>query len=124
MNRKNIWTAILALGSAAISILFAFSGISALVSAAPPRATVLFGAFLLLYGVAALILLGVAWLRRQPILAKLSKFSGLAFFTVVFVGSFDVGMISGLEWVMLIFVGSLLWLQFVAIRRVVSEPRV
>jgi hypothetical protein len=124
MNRKNIWTAILALGSAVISISFAFFGAGALVSTAPPRATVLFGALLFLYGMVTLILLGLAWFRRQPALAKVSKFGGLAFFAAVFVGSLDVGMISGLEWLMLMFVGSLLWLQFVAVRRVVNETNV
>ncbi len=76
---------------------------------------------MLLYGLWTLVLLGLAWWRGNPTVTKISKFSALGLFATIVIGSLDVGMISGLEWLMIVFMGSLLWLQFVAVRRIVSE---
>jgi hypothetical protein len=45
----------------------------------------------------------------------------LALFGSIVMGSLDVGIISGLEWIMILFMGSLLWLQLVAIRKVSND---
>lgn len=117
MSSKRVWNGVLALFSVAISLSCIGLGVGAFFLPESRASALIIGAFLLAYGLTTIVLLGMACWRPSPSLPKASKVVGIAFFGVLFVGSLDVGRISGLEFALLAFVGGILWVQFVAVRR-------
>ncbi len=78
---------------------------------------------MLLYGVATTVLLALAWLRPNGALVAISAVTAAAFFLLLVVGSFDSGMISGLESVFLAALGVGLSVNWFGVKTVCGPHR-
>jgi hypothetical protein len=78
---------------------------------------------LLVYGVATIVLLAVAWWRSQSWQAHTTALFAASLFLVIVVGSFDSGMISDLEAVLLLVVAVALFINWLAVRVVLRTAR-
>jgi hypothetical protein len=79
--------------------------------------------FMLAYGVGTAVLLILAWLRGRMWQAHTTAALATSFFIAIVVASFDSGMISGLEFVFLLAVALILFVNWLAVR-VVLRPLV
>ena len=79
-----------------------------------------FGIVAISYGAISFGLLVLAWVRAKPALQIISKYSSLAFLVTVIAGSVDLGIVSGLEWLSIIFTAILLLVNWLAVKQVVE----
>ena len=82
------------------------------------------GIYIFGYGVASLVLVGLAWVRPHGRLHLISIFMAAILFILWVVVSFDSDKISGLEFYSLFGVFALLWINWFAIKRLVGTAHV
>lgn len=111
---------VLSFASLLVSVVFVWAGASMVSGEETPMWIRAFGMFTAVYGVVNAGLLFLAWYRAALILERIAKYSAIAFLLLVVVASLDVGMIGGLEWAGIVMAGFVLFLGWLAIKRVVE----
>jgi hypothetical protein len=101
---------LISLVSLIISAIFIFAGISIGSNEAATWIKA-YGYLTLGYGIISASFLVIAWTKSQIKVQPYSKYTALGLMNSFFAASLDVGMISGLEWLGIIVVGLLLWVQ-------------
>ena len=103
-----------------ISVLFVLAGITIGSDEAPTWIRA-YGFLTTGYGIISASLLIIAWTKSQIKVQPFSKYTALIFMASFFAASFDVGMISGLEWLGIVVVGFLLWVQWIAVKSIAKH---
>ena len=106
--------------SLASSTIFVWVGYAICVGIDVPALARTFGIVAISYGAISFGLLVLAWVRAKPALQIISKYSSLAFLVTVIAGSVDLGIVSGLEWLSIIFTAILLLVNWLAVKQVVE----
>jgi hypothetical protein len=103
-----------------ISTLFIVAGIT-ISSGEAPLWIKASGYLTLCYGVISVLLLILSWRKSIVKAESLTKYAALGFMAFFFAASWDVGMISGLEWIGIVVVAILLSLQWHSIRSITKR---
>ncbi|OGI64886.1 MAG: hypothetical protein A2W18_01840 [Candidatus Muproteobacteria bacterium RBG_16_60_9] len=120
MNMKSALIFFISLLSLASSTIFVWVGYAISVGIDVPALARTFGIVAISYGAISFGLLVLAWVRAKPALQIISKYSSLAFLVTVIAGSVDLGIVSGLEWLSIIFTAILLLVNWLAVKQVVE----
>jgi len=80
-----------------------------------------FSIFSMLYGVIGLCCLYLALRKIEKNIIKIFKYSSLVYLLIFVVASFDVGMISGQEFLLIVFIGMFLLLNWVSIKAIINR---
>ena len=111
---------LISLVSLIISVLFIVAGISIQSNEAPTWIKA-YGYLTFGYGIISASFLVIAWTKSQIKMQPYSKHTALGFMASFFAASLDVGMISGLEWLGIIVVGLLLWVQWYSVKLITKR---
>ncbi|RME56674.1 hypothetical protein D6779_10165 [Candidatus Parcubacteria bacterium] len=121
MERPQVITSsILSVASVLVSCIFVIYGAGVLFSEEVPKWIVAFGAVTAAYGLCSLAVLIMAWRRYGAKEKKIMKYLAIGFMVVFFLGSLDVGMVSGLEATGLLLVALMLFINWLAVNAVVK----
>lgn len=122
VHQRKILPAALVIMSLLISAMFGSAGLGVLMSeSTAPNAALVFGWVTLCYALVTTVMLVMSWLRPKTTFTNYFKYISSSFLAYLIIGSLDAGMISGHEWLLILFVGTLLWLQWYSVRKVVNE---
>jgi hypothetical protein len=124
MNAKTVANIVLSFISLSVSAIFVWAGASMVSGAETPMWIRAFGMLTAIYGVMNTGLLLFAWLRATLVLERIAKYLAIVFLLLIVVASLDVGMISGLEWVGILLAAFMLFLSWLAVKRVVEVRHV
>lgn len=106
--------------SISISIFFLWTAWLMLFESETNLIMLLFGCIAGIYGTGSTFLLGAAWLKPSRILSTAMKWLAVAALASVVMGSLDVGMISGLEWGLILVLGAVLLGKWYLLHRIVE----
>ena len=123
MTKHKIVNIILSIVSVSASAIFIFAGIM-MVQNDPPAWILVFGLGTIVYGLLNVVLLALAWLRGGKAVQKVTLCIATAFLIAFIMASLDVGMISGLEWLGIIIVAVMVWVNYFTIRRLVLRKTI
>lgn len=117
MNKKQkAFCTILTIASLTVSAAFITYGTAIVLGNDVPSWIIVFAILTAIYGISSLVTLGLAWsIHYAQKTKKYIKYLAIAFMVLFFVGSLDVGMVSGLEIVGLIVVGLMLLVNWYAV---------
>ena len=121
---QQIISGILSVASVAVSCVFVFYGSVILFGEEVPKWIIAFGFITAAYGLCSLAILIMAWLRYGVNVKKSIKYLAVGFMIVFFLGSLDLGMVSGLEVAGLLLVGLMLLVNWLAVSVVVKVRNV
>jgi len=117
---QKITGSILSIISIIISLIFVFYGSLILSSEEIPKWIIAFSTITVIYGLCSLTALIMAWFHYGESVKKCIKYLAVGFMIIFFLGSFDGGIVSGLEIVGLIIVGLMLFINWFAVSVVVK----
>jgi len=102
-----------------VSSVFVIFGASIYFEFNPPIWLKAIGTITIIYGLLSIALLISAWKSKANLNHKISMWLSIIIFLATFIGSLDVGMISGLEFLSLIIVGGMLAINWFAVKMAV-----
>jgi Na+/melibiose symporter-like transporter len=102
-----------------MSSLFLFYGLSVLFEPEVSIWIIIFATITSIYGFLVITILIWSWIGGNRKLIQVIKIGSIGYFVLFFMGSLDVGMISGLEFVGLFFLAMCLSLNWYTIKRIV-----
>ena len=120
-QKETMMSIFLSFLSLLVSSLFSYYGLSVLFQPEVPVWILVFAAVTCVYGFLSITILIWSWINGTEQLTRASKISSISYLLVFFIGSLDVGVISGLEFVGLLFVAMCLWLNWYTIKSVVRH---
>lgn len=123
-RRKKTICGLLSIASAVVSCMFIAYGAGVVLGEGVPGWIVAFGVVTAAYGICSLVVLVLAWSRYREKTKKLIGYFAAAFMVLFFLGSLDVGMVSGLEGAGLLIVGLMLLVNWFAVSAVVKLKNV
>lgn len=118
MNIKKLISVILTIVSIAASLMLIVYGVRGAFSENIPTWIIVFNIFTIGYGVGSLAILVWAWCNGGNKSIKYIKYMAIGFLALFIIGSMDVGMISGLEFVLILFVALLLCVNWYSVKYV------
>ena len=110
---------LLTAASIVVSCVFVAYGAGVVFGEEVPGWIIVFGVVTSAYGLCSLAVLILAWLHYGIKAKKFIGYLAVWFMVVFFLGSLDAGMVSGLEVVGLLFVGVMLFVNWLAVSAVV-----
>lgn len=115
-----VTSGILSLASALVSCVFFAYGAAVLFGEDVPKWSIGFGVVTAAYGLCSFAVLIMAWRRYGARAKKTIKYCAIGFMILFFLGSLDVGMVSGLEVAGLLLVGLMLFVNWIVVSVVVK----
>ena len=112
---------VLSIFSILVSSAFVIFGASIYFEVNPPIWLKAIGIITIIYGILNIALLINAWKSKAKLNHKLSMWLSIALFSATLIGSFDVGMISGLEFFSLLIIAGMLAVNWFAVKIVASN---
>lgn len=119
-----IISSLLTITSLAVSSVFFVYGAGILFVEEVPKWVIVFGVVTAAYGLCSVAVLIMAWRSYGAKAKKLISYLAIGFMFVFFFGSLDVGMVSGLEIVGLLFVAAMPFINWLAVSVVVKLKNV
>lgn len=116
----NLRAILLTVTSLAASTVFCWLGAIYISLASGDLLIILLGAFVLMYGITSIVLLGMAWWRPKPQLRPIAQWSAGAVLILWLAGSMDSWRISGMEAWSILGAALLLFFNVASVRRVLT----
>jgi len=90
-------------------------------SEAVPVLIMVFGIITIGYGIGSIVIMVWAWRKAGTKASKLIKYMAIAFLALFIIGSMDSGIISGLEFMVILAVSLLLWVNCYSIIKIAQH---